>query len=114
MEQIKLNYVIEMDFTYFQVVIRRPEINSNTKQAVSYGPWGGNGGIIFDDGAYTGVREALLTSQRAIVSIQICYDLNEKATWGEKMEEVEEQDWTRCLKHSSKQPCLPRIAQGAC
>jgi hypothetical protein len=23
-----------------------------------------------------------------------------------KMEEVEELDWTRCLKHASKQPCL--------
>ncbi|KAJ6399523.1 hypothetical protein OIU77_020142 [Salix suchowensis] len=66
------------------VVIRKPEINSNTKQAVSYGPWGGNGGIMFDDGAYTGVREVRLTSQGAIVSIQICYDLNGKATWGRK------------------------------
>ena len=114
MEQIKLNYVIEMDFTYFQVVIRRPEINSNTKQAVSYGPWGGNGGIIFDDGAYTGVREVLLTSQGAIVSIQICYDLNGKATWGRKNGGSGGQRLDKVLKHSSKQPCLPRIAQDAC
>jgi hypothetical protein len=87
-EQIKLNYVIEINSTYFQAVIRRKETNTNgfmnTKQAVSYGPWGGNGGNIFDDGVYTGVREVHLTRYGGVVSIRICYDLNGKEIWGSK------------------------------
>ena len=41
-----------MNFTYFQALISREETPFagfvNTQQAVSYGPWGGNGGNIFD------------------------------------------------------------------
>ncbi|KAJ6684827.1 JACALIN-RELATED LECTIN 3 [Salix purpurea] len=56
----------------------------NTKQAVSYGPWGGNGGNIFDDRVYTGVREVHLTRYGGVVSIRACYDLNGQALWGSK------------------------------
>lgn len=81
------NYDLE-DELGNKAVIRRKETNTNgfmnTKQAVSYGPWGGNGGNIFDDGVYTGVREVHLTRYGGVVSIRICYDLNGKAIWGNK------------------------------
>ncbi|XP_011048835.1 PREDICTED: jacalin-related lectin 3-like isoform X1 [Populus euphratica] len=81
------NYDLE-DELGKKAVIRRRETNANgfmnTKQAVSYGPWGGNGGNIFDDGVYTGVREVHLTRYGGVVSIRICYDLNGKAIWGSK------------------------------
>ncbi|KAM7256432.1 hypothetical protein ACFE04_012173 [Oxalis oulophora] len=54
------------------------------KHVVSYGPWGGNGGMIFDDGFYTGVREIHLTRYGGIISFRACYDLNGEAVWGNK------------------------------
>ncbi|PON90980.1 Jacalin-like lectin domain containing protein [Trema orientale] len=54
------------------------------KQAVSYGPWGGNGGMLFDDGVYTGVREIHLARSGGVVSIRVCYDMNGRAVWGNK------------------------------
>ncbi|CAI0436001.1 unnamed protein product [Linum tenue] len=63
-----------------------PVINGTVKakQAVTYGPWGGSGGDIFDDGVYAGVREVHLTRTKGLVSIRVCYDLNGNAVWGEK------------------------------
>ncbi|KAJ4828065.1 hypothetical protein Tsubulata_020839 [Turnera subulata] len=52
--------------------------------AVSNGPWGGTGGMIFDDGVYTGVREVHLSRYGGVVSIRVCYDLNGEAIWGSK------------------------------
>ncbi|XXG48725.1 hypothetical protein AAC387_Pa02g3093 [Persea americana] len=51
---------------------------------VTYGPWGGNGGIIFDDGTYTGVRQVNLTRNVGIVSMKVLYDKNGQAIWGNK------------------------------
>lgn len=51
---------------------------------VTYGPWGGNGGIIFDDGMYTGVRQVNLTRNVGIVSMKVLYDKNGQAIWGNK------------------------------
>ena len=77
-----------MDFTYFQVVVSRLETHSigfvNTKQAVSHGTWGGNGGNIFDDRVCTGEREVHLTRYGGVVSIRVCYNLNGQAIWGSK------------------------------
>ncbi|KAK9271407.1 hypothetical protein L1049_026997 [Liquidambar formosana] len=58
--------------------------SSNNKRAVSHGPWGGNGGMLFDDGVYTGVREIYVTRYGGITSIKACYDLNGQAIWGNK------------------------------
>ncbi|KDP38566.1 hypothetical protein JCGZ_04491 [Jatropha curcas] len=63
------------------VVIGKPV---NPRQAVSHGPWGGNGGMLFDDGVYTGVREVHLTRYGGIVSTRVCYDMNGQAIWGNK------------------------------
>lgn len=52
--------------------------------AVSYGPWGGIGGSMFDDGVYTGVRQVNLTRSAGIISIRVLYDRNGKAIWGNK------------------------------
>ncbi|KAF9686777.1 hypothetical protein SADUNF_Sadunf02G0025000 [Salix dunnii] len=81
------NYDLE-DEPSSKAVISREETHLNgfvnTKQAVSYGPWGGNGGNIFDDRVYTGVREVHLTRYGGVVSIRACYDLNGQALWGNK------------------------------
>ena len=53
---------------------------------MSYGPWGGSGGMLFDDGVFTGVREIHLsrTATGGVVSIRVCYDMNGQAVWGNK------------------------------
>ncbi|KAF9619350.1 hypothetical protein IFM89_006537 [Coptis chinensis] len=51
---------------------------------VSYGPWGGAGGSVFDDGEHTGVRQVNLTRSAGIISIKVLYDRNGKATWGNR------------------------------
>ncbi|PIA55913.1 hypothetical protein AQUCO_00700319v1 [Aquilegia coerulea] len=59
--------------------------SSNVENGVvSYGPWGGSGGSIFDDGVYTGVRQVNLTRSAGIISIRVLYDRNGKAIWGNK------------------------------
>ncbi|CAK7346306.1 unnamed protein product [Dovyalis caffra] len=55
-----------------------------SNKAVSYGPWGGNGGNIFDDGVYTGVRQVHLAHYGGVVWIRVCYDLNGQSIWGSK------------------------------
>ncbi|KAJ4832619.1 hypothetical protein Tsubulata_046269 [Turnera subulata] len=55
---------------------------------VSNGPWGGTGGMIFDDGVYTGVREVHLSRYGGVVSIR-------KPSGEAIMVETEELDWTR-------------------
>ncbi len=51
---------------------------------MSYGPWGGNGGMHFDDGRYTGVREIHLARTGGLVSLRVCYDNNGQSVWGNK------------------------------
>ncbi|XP_073005141.1 jacalin-related lectin 3 isoform X1 [Typha latifolia] len=57
---------------------------SITGGAVTYGPWGGNGGTIFDDGIYTGVRQINLTRTTGISSLRVLYDRNGQSVWGNK------------------------------
>nr|XP_028953026.1 jacalin-related lectin 19 [Malus domestica] len=42
------------------------------------GPWGGNGGIPWDDGIYNGVREITVVYGHCIDSITLVYDKNGK------------------------------------
>jgi hypothetical protein len=53
---------------------------------ITYGPWGGSGGMIFDDGMYTatGIRQINLTRDAGICSIKVLYDRNGQAIWGNK------------------------------
>ncbi|KAL6610464.1 hypothetical protein ACP70R_040433 [Stipagrostis hirtigluma subsp. patula] len=50
----------------------------------TYGPWGGSGGTIFDDGVYTGVWQINLTRAVGVTSIKVLYDRNGMAVWGNK------------------------------
>ncbi|KFK44089.1 hypothetical protein AALP_AA1G214700 [Arabis alpina] len=52
--------------------------------AKTYGPWGGTGGLMFDDGIYTGIRQINLSRNVGIVSIKACYDFKGQAVWGSK------------------------------
>ncbi|PHT63396.1 Jacalin-related lectin 3, partial [Capsicum annuum] len=54
------------------------------KGVVTYCPWGGSGGTVFDDGIYDGVRQVYLSRNVGIVSIRACYDKNGQAMWGSK------------------------------
>ncbi|XP_068652596.1 jacalin-related lectin 3 isoform X2 [Aristolochia californica] len=58
--------------------------NSNDGGPVKYGPWGGSGGSVFDDGAYTGIRQIILTRNAGITSIKVVYDKNGIALGGSK------------------------------
>lgn len=52
--------------------------------AITYGPWGGTGGSMFNDGTYTGIRQINLSRNVGIVSMKVCYDQDGKAVWGSK------------------------------
>lgn len=52
--------------------------------AVTYGPWGGTGGTIFDDGIYTGVRQIHLSRNVGITSMKVLYDKNGQEVWGNR------------------------------
>ncbi|OMO75253.1 Mannose-binding lectin [Corchorus olitorius] len=51
---------------------------------LTYGPWGGNGGVKFDDGTYTGIRQINVSRNVGIVSLKVCYDRDGQAVWGSK------------------------------
>ncbi|MCL7040026.1 hypothetical protein MKW94_015620, partial [Papaver nudicaule] len=59
-------------------------IEKGVPSVVSYGPWGGNGGTIFDDRVYTGVRQVNLTRSLVLVSLKVLYDKNGLAVWGSR------------------------------
>ncbi|KAD0566090.1 hypothetical protein E3N88_44063 [Mikania micrantha] len=48
------------------------------------GPWGGNGGDIWEDGVHSGVRDITLVYGDCIDSILVTYDNNGKPVLGEK------------------------------
>lgn len=57
---------------------------SKVEGGKTYGPWGGIGGAMFDDGTFTGIRQINLSRNVGIVSIKVCYDRNGQAVWGSK------------------------------
>ncbi|KAI3959091.1 hypothetical protein MKX01_023767 [Papaver californicum] len=59
-------------------------IEKGVSSVVTYGPWGGNGGTIFDDRVHTGVRQINLTRSSVVVSIKVLYDKNGLAVWGSR------------------------------
>lgn len=54
------------------------------KKVLSLGPWGGDGGKVFDDGINSGVREVHVKRTGGLVSIRVCYDQNGRVVWGNK------------------------------
>lgn len=58
--------------------------SSTTRGPITYGPWGGSGGTIFDDGVYTGIRQINLTRNAGITSIKVLYDRDGQAVWGNR------------------------------
>lgn len=58
--------------------------SKNLKGVVTSGPWGGNGGSLFDDGVYDGIRQINLSRNVCIVSIRVCYEQNGQPVWGSK------------------------------
>ncbi|RDX60745.1 Pentatricopeptide repeat-containing protein, partial [Mucuna pruriens] len=63
-----------------QVEKSTPKVGS----VVTYGPWGGIGGYVFDDGTYTGIRQINLSRNVGIVWIRVLYDYDGEAIWGSK------------------------------
>ncbi|CAA0822396.1 Jacalin-related lectin 19 [Striga hermonthica] len=57
---------------------------TDEKRALVVGPWGGHGGINWDDGPQSGVREIKLKYDRCIDSVCIVYDKNGKPFSGPK------------------------------
>ena len=49
---------------------------------VTYGPWGGSGGFVFDDGVYSGIRQIKLSRNIGVVYIKVEYDRDGEAVWG--------------------------------
>ncbi|XP_043709001.1 jacalin-related lectin 3-like, partial [Telopea speciosissima] len=56
----------------------------SSRWPVKCGPWGGDAGMTFDDGVYTGVREVHIVRNGGIVYIKACYDRNGQAIWGNR------------------------------
>lgn len=55
---------------------------SKVEGVVAYGPFGGTGGTVFDDGIYTGIRQIKLSRNIGVVYIKVQYDRNGEAVWG--------------------------------
>ncbi|MCL7037424.1 hypothetical protein MKW94_003906 [Papaver nudicaule] len=65
--------------------VQKGSSSSDFKSVISYGPWGGKGGAMFNDEVYTGIRQVNLTrGNTALVSIEILYDRNGQPIWGNK------------------------------
>ncbi|XP_022894534.1 jacalin-related lectin 3 [Olea europaea var. sylvestris] len=58
--------------------------SKNVKGVLTYGPWGGNRGNLFDDGVYDGIRQINLSRSVGIVSLRVCYEQNGQPVWGSK------------------------------
>lgn len=68
-----------------QMVLMTPsgsEKENSDGAVVTHGPWGGTGGILFDDGIHSGVREIHLTRYGGVTSIRVRYDWKGQAIWG--------------------------------
>ncbi|KAJ8772729.1 hypothetical protein K2173_027906 [Erythroxylum novogranatense] len=59
-------------------------IPSKIEGLITYGPWGGTGGSLFDDGQYSGIRQIHLSRSIGIAYIRIQYDDNGQPKWGSK------------------------------
>ncbi|XP_004291831.1 PREDICTED: jacalin-related lectin 3 [Fragaria vesca subsp. vesca] len=55
---------------------------SKVEGVVTYGPWGGSGGFMFDDGVYSGIRQIKLSRNIGVVYIKVEYDCDGEAVWG--------------------------------
>lgn len=51
---------------------------------VTYGPWGGTGGTMFDDRMYTGIKRINLSRNIGIVWMRVLYDRDGDSIWGSK------------------------------
>ncbi|KAM7273821.1 hypothetical protein ACFE04_028485 [Oxalis oulophora] len=61
------------------------KVPQKSESVITYGPWGGNGGLTFNDGAgFTGIRQITLSRSIAVVSMKVQYDLKGEAVWGSK------------------------------
>lgn len=77
----KMRNLIEQ---YLHIAKIEGYFSKNVKQIVKSRTWGGNGGSLFDDGEYDGVRQIILTRNVGIVSIQVCYEQKGQHVWGSK------------------------------
>ncbi|KAF5740802.1 hypothetical protein HS088_TW11G00881 [Tripterygium wilfordii] len=60
------------------------KVPSEVEEVAKYGPWGGTGGNMFDDGIFTGIRQIHLSRNVGIVWIKIQYDHDGQAVWSSK------------------------------
>ncbi|KAB1203777.1 Agglutinin [Morella rubra] len=70
-----------------EIKVKMPSLEkvlSNVDGAVTYGPWGGTGGTMFDDGMHTGIKQINLSRNVGIVWIRVLYDCDGDALWGSK------------------------------
>ncbi|CAL0301685.1 unnamed protein product [Lupinus luteus] len=65
-------------------IVHMEKASSRVEGVVTYGPWGGTGGYVFDDGHFSGIREIKFSRNVGIVWIRVLYDLDGKALWGYK------------------------------
>ncbi|KAK3231688.1 hypothetical protein Dsin_003569 [Dipteronia sinensis] len=65
-------------------MLENEKVPPKAEGLVAYGPWGGTGGSLFDDGTFTGIRKIKLSRNVCIVSMKICYDRDGEAVWGSK------------------------------
>ncbi|KAJ8762178.1 hypothetical protein K2173_007332 [Erythroxylum novogranatense] len=59
-------------------------VASKVEGVITYGPWGGTGGLMFDDGTSSGIRQIHLSRSVGILSIKVQYDHNGQPKWGSK------------------------------
>ncbi|KMT20692.1 hypothetical protein BVRB_1g006670 [Beta vulgaris subsp. vulgaris] len=67
-----------------KVLALPPVAETKPSGVVTHGPWGGNGGTLFDDGVYKGVREIIISRNVGIVYVKVLYEQNGVALWGSR------------------------------
>ncbi|KAI4316863.1 hypothetical protein L6164_024803 [Bauhinia variegata] len=86
MNNASKNLSVAKDFNHIEQKeqVQKAPSNLTVEGEVTYGPWGGHGGSIFDDGVYTGIRQINLSRNVGIVWIRVLYDDDGVAVWGSK------------------------------
>uniref|UniRef100_A0A2P2IXV7 Pentatricopeptide repeat-containing protein n=2 Tax=Rhizophora mucronata TaxID=61149 RepID=A0A2P2IXV7_RHIMU len=64
--------------------ISNEKVPSKAQGFVTFGPWGGTGGLLFNDGIYSGIRQIHLSRSIGIVSFKVQYDRAGQSVWGSK------------------------------
>lgn len=66
------------------MILQNGFVEELAKKAISAGPWGGQDGMLFDDGVNSAMRQVVINHGTSIDSIQTEYEQNGSSYWSSK------------------------------